>query len=158
GIRNLFTFEGLHVGGVHQRALGVTYVKSFLGLKASTTALPIAGGYCVYITNVGAQFGWQRMEVYVAAEFQPESCEYRTVLDHENQHVAINKATVKEYAPKARGALEQILAEQKPIFTADPNGVANIALDELHKRMEATMNDFQTTMGQRNGAIDTSSN
>ncbi len=158
GIRNLFASRGQALGGPHQRALGVTYIQSVLSLKASSSATRASGGYCVYLDTVGAEFGWRRMEVYVTSEYRPGSCEYRTVLDHENQHVAINRRTIKDYAPKARAALERILAEQKPIFARDPNGAVDDALRDLHQRMDSVLDQFQAAMAGANATIDTSAN
>ena len=158
GIRNLFATRGQGLGGPHQRALGVTYIQSIMSLKASSSATRVRGGYCVYLDTVGAEFGWRRMEVYVTSEYRPGSCEYRTVLDHENQHVAINRRTIKEYAPRARAALERILTEQEPVFTRDPNGAIDVALRKLHQRMDPVLDQFQAAMASSNATIETSSN
>ena len=158
GIRNLFATRGEPVSGPHTKALGVTYVQTVLSMQGSARIVPAGRGFCAYLDQVTAEFGWDRMEVYVAAEYKPGGCEYRTVLDHENQHVAINQATLRENAPRVRAALETILRDQPPIFVTSPNGGADQALAAVHARMNAVLENYQKDMGARNSAIDTASN
>jgi len=158
GIRNLFSQHTEAVTGPHQRALGITYVQTAYGLEGSSTAIPRRGGHCVYLTKVDAELGWKRMEIYVASEFQPGTCQYRAVLDHENQHVAINRAVLKEFAPQFRATLERVLAEQQPIFTQNPKGASDAALIAVNRRLSAAFDQFQTTLAARHAPIDSANN
>ena len=158
GIRNLFATRGAPVGERHQKALGVTYVETVLGLQAATRIKPEGRGFCVYLDKVSADFGWERMEVYVAAEYKPGSCEYRMILDHENQHVAINRGALKDSAPRVRAALEAILRDQGPLYVTNPNGSADRALTAIHSRMTSALDGFQRVMAEGNAVIDTDSN
>lgn len=158
GIRNLFSTRGAPLGERHQKALGVTYVETMLSMQAATRIKPQGRGFCVYIDRVDADFGWDRMEVYVAAEYKPGSCEYRMVLDHENQHVAINQRALGDSAPRVRAALEAILRDQGPLYVADASRGADQALTAIHTRMNGSLDAFQRTMAEGNGVIDTDSN
>jgi hypothetical protein len=158
GIRNLFATRGVSLSGQHRRALGITFTQTIVSLSGGTSARREGRVYCVNLENVEAQFGWDRMEVYVASEFKPGECAYNAVLDHENQHVAINNAALREYAPRIRAALEQALREQRPLATSDPKGSADRALADVHRRMDAALDEFQKTLASRNAAIDTDSN
>ena len=158
GIRNLFATRGMNIAGVHSRALGITYVQSILSLQASTLVKPQGRGFCVYLDTVDGEFGWDRMEVYVASEYKPGGCEYRTILDHENQHVAINRATLRETAPLMRARLEAILRDQQPLFVTNEGSSAEQALTAIHTRMSGGLDQFQQSMNSRNAGIDTDSN
>ena len=158
GIRNLFATRGAPLGERHQKALGVTYVETMLSMQASTLIKPQGRGFCVYLDRVDADFGWDRMEVYVAAEYKPGSCEYRMILDHENQHVGINQRALRDMAPRVRAALETILRDQGPLYVADANRGADQALTAIHGKMNAPMDAFQRVMAEGNGVIDTDSN
>lgn len=158
GIRNLFTVRGAPLGERHQKALGITYVETMLSMQAATRLKPEGRGFCVYLDKVTADFGWDRMEVYVASEYKPGSCEYRMILDHENQHVAINQGALRESAPRVRAALEAILRDQGPLYVADANRGADQALTAIHNRMSGALEGFQRIMAEGNGAIDTDSN
>jgi hypothetical protein len=158
GIRNLFRQHTDAVVGPHQRALGITYAQTLFSLQGATTVKPVRGGYCIYIDKVEAAFGWKRMDVYVAAEFKPGTCEYRAVLDHENQHVSINNGALREFAPRVRAALEKVLSEQQPIFHGDGQAGTDAALEAVQDRMSGYLDQFQQLTAQRNAPLDSDNN
>ena len=158
GIRNLLATRGQPVSGPHEKALGVTYVETVFSLQGAVNIKPTGRGFCVYVDRVDVDFGWDRMEVYVASEYKPGSCEYRTVLDHENQHVSINQSVLRETAPRVRATMEGILRDQQPIYIASATGGADRALTAIQNRMNGVLDNFQQAMSTRNGGIDTASN
>ncbi len=158
GIRNLFATRGMQVSGPHQRALGVTFVETRFSLAGTSSVRRAGRGYCVSLEKVDAEIGWDRMEVFVASEFRPGECPYAAVLDHEDQHVAINQDTLKEYAPQLRAKLESALAEEPPMFVLDPQGGTDLMLQGVHQRMVRVFDQFQKTLAQRQGVIDSASN
>ena len=99
GIRSTFREHTDPILGPHERALGITYAQTSYSAEARSSATTVKGGYCVYLTGLDVTFGFKSMDVYIASEFEPGTCEYRSVLDHENQHVAINNGTLKAFAP-----------------------------------------------------------
>jgi hypothetical protein len=158
GIRNLFREHTDTVVGPHQRALGITYAQTLFSLQGATTVKPVRGGYCIYINKVEAEFGWKRMDVYVASDFKPGTCEYRAVLDHENQHVSINNTALKEFAPRVRAALEKVLQDQKPVFSHDGQIGTDAALDAVQDRMNGYLDQFQRLTADRNAPLDSQNN
>ncbi len=158
GIRNLFRSHTEAVLGPHESALGITYAETVYSAEANSRAEEVRGGYCVYLTEMDISFGWKRMSVYVASEFQPETCEYNAVLDHENQHVTINNTALKEYAPRFRAEVERVLQAQQPVFTSNPQAGVDAGLAAVERRMSAVLNEFQNTMAKRNAPLDSDSN
>ncbi len=158
GIRNLFLTRGQTVAAVHERALGVTYSEIVFYIEGNTVIVPRGRGYCVYLETVEAEFGWKRMEVHIAGEFARGTCEYNAVLDHENQHVAIIKTALSEYAPRVRAELERELRRQAPIFTRDLQTAADRSVEDLYGRMQGVVDRFQRAQAGRHGAIDSSRN
>jgi len=158
GIQNLFREHTEAVLGPHQNALGITYAESTYGTKAQSSAAPARGGYCVYLTSLDVDFGWRRMQVYVASEFAPGSCEYNSVLDHENRHVAVNNGALREYAPRFRAEIERILRLQQPVFTRNPDAGMHTALKTVDSAMAVVFSQFQDTMAARNAPLDSASN
>ena len=158
GIRNLFLTRGQSIGSVHKQALGVTYSEIAFYLEGDTSIVPHNGGYCVYLKNVKAEFGWKRMEVHVAMEYPTGTCEYNAILDHENQHVSIIKTALSDYAPTVRAELELQISRQEPIFTRRASSAADLAVEDLYDRMRGIVNRFQKVQAARHAAIDTDSN
>ena len=158
GIRNLFLTRGQSSGGPHSRALGITAIETMLSLRASSRLVPQQNGYCVYLTSVDADFGWQKLQVFVASELKQGGCGYNAVLDHENQHVAINRETVAQYAPLIRARIEESLRAQKPIFTQNTGGTTDAILEGVKNQAGTVIDQFGSTLSQRQGVIDTASN
>jgi hypothetical protein len=98
------------------------------------------------------------MDVYVASDFKPGTCEYRAVLDHENQHVGINNAALKEFAPRFRATLEKALAAQQPVFSHDGQAGTDAALEAVQDRMNGHLDQFQQLTAQRNAPLDSQNN
>lgn len=158
GIRNLFLTRGQSNNGPHSRALGITAIETMLSLRASSRLVPQQNGYCVYLTSVDADFGWQKQQVFIASELKQGSCGYNAVLDHENQHVAINRETVAQYAPRIRARIEESLRAQKPVFTQNTGSTTDAILEGIKNQAGSVMDQFGSTMSQRHGVIDTASN
>jgi hypothetical protein len=158
GIAGIMRRHGMAVAGAHERTLGLTSYELGLALSGDAYAVPTRSGYCVYIRSIEANFGYRSMDVHVASEYPPQTCEYKVILDHENQHVAINRNAMKEYAPRVRQALERELAKLKPRFTADAQVSTNRKLEELHEALEPLLQEMETVLAQRNAGIDTNVN
>lgn len=158
-VRSLYTVRGQRVSRAHNRAIGLTYAEVSLGLSASTRSVPRErGGYCVYLEEVKADFGFDRFDVYIGREYRRGTCEYRTILDHENEHVAINTNAVKNYGPQLRRSIEQQLSYLPPLFTPNVRTGARLAVQELQDRIKPVMEAFRREQRRRNQAIDTEAN
>ncbi|TAK98794.1 MAG: hypothetical protein EPO08_18160 [Rhodospirillaceae bacterium] len=158
GIRDLFQTRGVAMAGPHTQALGVTFITPLFDLEGHTHFEARDGGFCLYFSEIDADFGYGDMDVYVASEYPPGSCEYRTVLDHENQHVAINTQVLREMAPQVRAELERLLTEEQPVFVLDSKSATREKLTDLSQRMKPILAAFQEVLAQRNGSIDTAQN
>jgi hypothetical protein len=128
-------------------------------LSALTRTIPRErGGYCVYREDVQADFGSDKFEVYVRREYRKGTCEYRTILDHENEHVSINNAIVKEYGPRLRRSIEQQLSFMPPLFAPSGDNVARRGVQELQQRIEPVVHAFKREQRRRNASIATEQN
>jgi len=157
GIGNLARADGAPAGD-RSRPVGLTRLNTLFSLKGGSTLLKRGAAYCNYLTSVGVEFGWERMEVFVPSEYQQGSCEYRAVIDHENQHVAIYRAALKEFAPRARARVEVVLAKTKPIVSRDQDGSLDVALAPVKTELSALLREFLAVQAARHQQIDTPSN
>ncbi len=158
GIRNMFGAHTEAVLGPHESALGITYAETNYSANANSAAATVRGGYCVYLTDIEVAFGWRRMEVYVASEFEPGSCEYRSILDHENQHVSVNNGALREFAPRFRAEVEKMLRAQQPVFSGNAEAGMDRAMASVEEGLSALLGQFQKIMAERNAPLDSSSN
>lgn len=157
GIANLVRGQGGQVSSM-SRPVGLTTLKSMFSLKGATTLMPRGDGYCVQLASVEIDFGWEDMNVYVPTEFPEGSCEYRAVLDHENQHVSIIRGALREFAPRARARIEAVLARSRPHFSRGKDGSADAALAPVGAQLSALLQEFDELHSSRGAVIDTPSN
>jgi len=158
-IRQLYKQDKEHLTKSHSNAIGITYAEIGMSFAASTRSLPLQeGGYCIYLDEVKATFGFDKFEVHIAQEYKKRSCEYRTILDHENEHVAINNDVIKNYGARIRLSLEEQLSIMPPTFVALSELGVDRAIQELHRRIEPTIQAFITEQRRRNATIDTDAN
>jgi hypothetical protein len=97
------------------------------------------------------------MDVYIAADYPEDSCEYRVTIAHERQHVGFNLAVLREWLPKVRAALTGAARDKFPAsFPDTPTNeeVNHILLDPVAPVFQAMNQD----MARRNGSIDTPEN
>ncbi len=157
-IHNVMRQRGQMISGTHSRTLGLTSSQLGFALSGRTYANPVSGGYCVYVESITAEFAYREMDVYIASEFRPSSCEYRVIMDHENQHVAINRNALREYAPLVRQELERQLSFLQPRFTANAQISSDRKMEELHEKLDPLMDAMERKMSQQNSALDTDVN
>lgn len=157
GISGLVRSQGGAVGG-GGRPVGLTVANTLYGLAGGTTIASRGDTMCAYLTSVDVNFGWERMDVYIPSEFPEGSCEYRAVLDHENQHVAIIKSALAEFAPRARAQVEAVLAQTKPLATRNPNRATETALAPVRAKLTALLREFNDIHSARSARIDTPTN
>lgn len=158
GIQNVMRRRGHVIAGMHQRALGLTSSQIAFSLSGQTMATPVRGGYCVYLRSVDVKFGYQTMDVFIGSEFRPQTCEYKTILDHENQHVAINRNTIREYAPRVRQEIERHLATLQPRFTSDAQVSTDRKISDVKQKVDPLLTQMERVLEQRNAVIDSKVN
>jgi hypothetical protein len=138
--------------------LGVTQLEQGVVVIPSVLTLPRPGGiYCVWVTKVSASLGSPVMNVYVAQEYEPGTCEYNVIMNHENTHVRFNLETLRAWAPTISAALTEAARRRFPaVFHSRPG--ANEVVNYLVDNVRATFQLMNQDMARRNATIDTPEN
>jgi hypothetical protein len=71
--------------------------------------------YCLWVENLRVDFSYNTLNVYVTSSYAVDSCEYKTTLAHENQHVEIHRRVYEKY----KKILQDAMAAAKDIPLAD---------------------------------------
>lgn len=106
--------------GRRRQVLGTTQSGVDLRWFINYQVEEISNGYCFWIANIDVEVSYQQLDVNIAAEFDPTSCQYKAVLDHEYEHVAVAQSIMQPYAQKIYAALTTL-----SIPTADLPAVAD---------------------------------
>jgi hypothetical protein len=94
---------------VHEITMGLTTAQSRSQVEFHLRGMTIPSGVCVR-PEVRLDIDYAPVQVFLARELAPGSCEYREVLAHEMRHVAV----FREHLAQARERLAILLRERLP--------------------------------------------
>lgn len=148
------------VGAAHRKDIlhnGLT--QSGLGLdivpKVMWSGIPNVKG-CASLAEVEATWLQTPTTVDVASQYRPGSCEYSAVLEHENEHVRLNRRAYDLYAPRIEARLRELAASIKPVSTTEPpQRVAERIGAQLTAGIKPLTDAATQEMHRSNAAIDT---
>jgi hypothetical protein len=117
------------------------------------------GRSCLGLGRVEADWRMEQVEVDIAAEYAPGSCQYRVVHDHESQHVALTRRTFDAHFPRMRARLAEAVRAVRPRIVAGEPEVAGRALSEqLMAVARPVLEAYDRERARVNAAIDTPEN
>jgi len=138
--------------------LGLTKISDHIRSSFRTASLAMGDGrICVWLAGIDAQLGDPVMNVFVAQEYAPDTCEYRVILDHENTHVRFNLETLRDWMPSIRASLTEAAKHKFPaIFQTPPTD--DQLRHYLFDNMKSVFDLMSEDMRNRNATIDTPEN
>lgn len=111
------------------RILGLAKTALDFSWRVSFGAESLDEGHCVWVSGLHLTARYPIPDIYVAREYRKGSCQYRTILDHEAQHVQISKATIQRYLPRLHMLLTslRIPTARRPVYvTSTKRGKARL--------------------------------
>ena len=155
-MRGFFAANRRALSALQRHTVGVTFTEVGFSIQASATGLERRmGGFCVYLDEVEADFGYSLHEVHITREYSPDSCEYSVILDHENEHVSINRQMVRLYAPRFQQRLQTILRGMQPEFAPSVRIGLDRALEKVRRQIYPFLDEFAQRASYENSSIDT---
>lgn len=146
-------------GHVHRSGsvvFGLTAVRVRPRLSMQAWIQERNGIYCAWPAQLTATVAYDGpIAVHVAREYRKSSCQHKAVLDHEMEHVAAFKASLRDYEKHLRKALERALDRGKfPVTDRDQDK----AWAELSAQFEAAFQhavaEAESDAERRNAAVD----
>ncbi len=117
--------------------------------------------YCLWVENLRVEFSYTTMTVYVSTQYPEDSCEYKTTLDHENQHVQIHRDIYEKYQKLLRSAVSSssgIPLMNNPVTVKSlEEGKARIS-ELISGATDPVFNQFQQELSQEQMKLDTTEN
>jgi len=117
-----------------------------------------SGKVCAALRTVDATFGYAEITVFIARKYKKGSCQYRTVLQHENTHVAIHRKYLKKYADRMRRRLTSTANKAGVIFAPTVQQVKTAFRKRLEKAVDQLTEEFSRELDAANARIDTPEN
>lgn len=135
--------------------VGLTLTELKYGMKVKVEAFATGNGrFCARLTEVGADLGFDKLNVLIADRFKPGSCAYRAINDHEMTHVAVFRQTLDVYHPRMLRHLETAARNLGPVRAASPEAAAIDLQRRLRAAVDPLFREMNRTMDANNAKLD----
>lgn len=136
--------------------VGLTLTELRYTMKVKVEALKLRDGrYCARLTNVDAELGFDRMDVFVANRFRPGTCAYTSISNHEMTHVAVFRRALDSYYPRMHHRLERAARGIIAVQARNPQVAADYFQKQLRSSIDPLFNEMNRTMDRNNAMLDT---
>ena len=114
--------------------------------------------HCATVNAVRAKIGFDQITVYVDKRYRRGSCQYRSILTHEQEHVDIFRNALAVYAPKVERRLTEAAARLKPVSARTVKRAADKLQKTLNREMKFLFKNIHDALDTDNSRIDTLAN
>ncbi len=136
--------------------LGLAYTKMRPNLRVKIDAREERKGvFCIVLTEVQMAFDTVDSEVFIDRRYRPGTCAYNAILEHEMEHMAINRRVLEKYKPLLKQRLERKSANIRPFRTTSMQAGAEIASNRMMDDMKSLIDEFFKVRQRENNRIDT---
>ena len=141
------------------RAIGLTLTELQFRMHISVSTIARkGGGHCATVSSVKATLGYGTITIYIDKRYARGSCQYRSVLEHENQHVTIFRDTLAVFAPKIERRISEAAWSLKPITASTPKRAATRLQKALQRKVEPLFKELNKVLDRKNDSLDTPRN
>ena len=116
--------------------------------------------YCFWVADAHVEIAYHQLDVNIAAEYPPDSCQYNAILDHEYEHVEVAHSILQPYAQQIRQALTTLAipTSHLPSLANSPE-IAREEVEAVFRQTLAPVRDqMSQLLAQRQAEVDTIEN
>lgn len=136
--------------------VGLTLTELKYGMQVRIEAIRLGNQrYCARLTSVDAHLGYDKIQVFVARKFQPGSCHYNSITEHELTHVRVFQNTLNSFFPRLQRRLERAAQAVQPIHASSPEAAAAKLQRHLSATVDPLFKDMNRTLDRENAKLDT---
>jgi len=138
------------------RPIGLTLTELEFRMNISVNTMARKGrGHCATVAGVKSSLGYDKITIYIAKRYPKGSCQYLSVLAHENEHLAIFRDTLAVYGPRVERRLTAAASAMKPVLAPTPARAAAKIQKALQREMEPLFKEMNRRLDIENERIDT---
>lgn len=138
------------------RPIGLTLTELEFRMNISVNTMARKGrGHCATVAGVKSSLGYDKITIYIAKRYPKGSCQYLSVLAHENEHLAIFRDTLAVYGPRVERRLTAAASAMKPVLAPTPARAAAKIQKALQREMEPLFKEMNRRLDIENDRIDT---
>ncbi|HBM90279.1 MAG TPA: hypothetical protein DD400_00125 [Rhodospirillaceae bacterium] len=141
----------------HETPVGLTAanLKFDSSYQIVTKISPRDHKVCTQIGSFNLTFGFEDTTVYIAHELPYGSCSYKTVLEHEFQHVQTDRNLVRLYAQKFPALLKKAIREIGVLRVSSAPLAESMIRDTVSRYMHDLSKNLSTVREKQQLKIDT---
>lgn len=113
---------------------------------------------CVWLDSLEPALGYAKLEVFIAKEYPPGSCEYSEIAVHESLHVAIHRESYAEFRGEVEKAFREAASlptKANPISAASEEEGRQIVGRLIDRVLDPLRSRFAEELERRQAQIDT---
>ena len=114
--------------------------------------------FCIGLSKVAARVGYRHFKVFVARKLKPGSCEYKTTMAHEQNHVSIYRDQLQKYLPRFKQQLNKSSIGLKPIISSSSAVGHQYFLRKLNSGFKRVFKQMNKETDRKQGRMDTAKN
>jgi hypothetical protein len=148
----------LSANSLGHQPLGLYMAKFASGMQINYDLRREGDEVCVWVTKVQVQIGYDDRTIYIAKDFEKDTCEYKAILSHEAKHAVTDDSVLAEYNGRFRknvgdAALDGgTIGPVKRIFLDDSK---QLLAERVQKAFDQTFADFQAARARAQKTVDT---
>jgi len=128
--------SGANSHGRRRQILGVMQGDVDLSWFINYKVEDFRDGICFWVASVDVELAYRQLDVYVAREYEPGSCQYKAILDHENEHVQVARSIMSPYAQQIQASLTTLSIPTRDLpSVADSSEEARAEVHEVFRRL-----------------------
>lgn len=142
----------------NQTELGLTTSEVRLEVMPKVWFQPQGGGRgCAVLDSVTVVFRISAVRVEIARDFPTDSCAYRVIREHEDQHVRFVRQALEFALPDMRRRLAAAVEEQRALVTraSSSAAAAKAVQDAISARIRPAFEAYEREARRLNASIDT---
>ncbi len=115
-------------------------------------------GYCAGVKKVDFYIGYDNFKVFIDKKYKRNTCEFRAVKEHEDEHVAIFNEAVEFFAPDIKKAIKKAVAEIRPekVYSqARAQQVFDKQANEVLRKIQPLLKHVNKKIIEKQSLIDT---
>lgn len=136
--------------------LGYTSPQMSYNTPYQSVPIRVSGGYCVSLRSFDVNI-IQKFDIIIDKNLKENSCAYKLVLKHEQDHVNVHKDVFKSYIDNIRKTVYDAVNKIEPVFVQDLSEIENIDFYDKIQNIDSVKKlkqDIKNKLDQENKKID----
>ena len=116
------------------------------------------GRFCAVLESAELFIGYRNIDVYISNKYNRNTCEYDSILSHENVHVQIFRDTLYRHASSIERKIKSVAPKIGPVYLRSADAAANKIQRLLDAQVRPLFRRMSDEITRKNSRIDTAAN